>query len=278
MRLTVFDVEHGACALLELPNGKRVMIDCGHNGKTRWRPGTHLKSKGIKEIEALFVTNYDEDHVSGIEDLFDNVLVRNILRNRKVSTKKIKQLKSEDGMGNGIDFLIRTLDACNAGKSIDDLGLDGLTVKVFSNSPDQFDDENNLSLVVFLEYQGWKFVFPGDMESEGWEELLKQADFRKELKTVDIFFASHHGRENGCSEEVFEYCNPFWVVISDKAKGHQTQETTDWYASFAKGGPFEGKKRFVLTTRKDGSIQFEVLDRKLSAKAVSTNAPKYQKI
>lgn len=34
MELKIFDVEHGACALLTCDNGSRLMIDCGHNGDT----------------------------------------------------------------------------------------------------------------------------------------------------------------------------------------------------------------------------------------------------
>lgn len=37
MELKVFDVEHGACALLSCDNGARLMIDCGHNSTTHLR-------------------------------------------------------------------------------------------------------------------------------------------------------------------------------------------------------------------------------------------------
>lgn len=42
MQLQIFDVEHGACALLTADNGTRLMIDCGHNATTGWRPGSYL--------------------------------------------------------------------------------------------------------------------------------------------------------------------------------------------------------------------------------------------
>ena len=47
MLLDIFDVEHGACALITTSNGKRVMIDCGHNAATNWRPGSALVLAGI---------------------------------------------------------------------------------------------------------------------------------------------------------------------------------------------------------------------------------------
>lgn len=278
MKLTVFNVEHGACALIEMPNGSKALIDCGHNATTGWRPGTYLKSRGIDRVNGLFVTNYDEDHVSGIENLFAHVKVSHIIRNRKVSADHIRRLKSEDGMGKGIDFLVNTLSTYTVDGTFEGIGLDGVRLRVFSNSLIDFDDENNLSLVVFLEYQGWKFVFPGDLEDDGWLELLKNPEFRAELAGVNIFFASHHGRLNGCCDEVFEICAPHCFVISDKAKGFQTQETTDWYRQRAKGLNFNGEVRKVLTTRKDGHMEFKIIDRILYAKPVCVSVPGLQRI
>lgn len=65
MILDIYDVEHGACALITTSNGRRVLIDSGHNVRTGWHPGTFLRKAGITEIDRLCVTNYDEDHVSG---------------------------------------------------------------------------------------------------------------------------------------------------------------------------------------------------------------------
>lgn len=81
MILEVFDVEHGACALVTTSNCRRIMIDCGHNAKSGWRPGTFLVGAGIPRLDRLFVTNYDEDHVSGYPDLISNVVVDVLERN-----------------------------------------------------------------------------------------------------------------------------------------------------------------------------------------------------
>lgn len=263
MKLHVFDVEHGACAMLTDDNNKRVLIDCGHNGSTGWYPGAGLIAAGIDRIEGLFVTNYDEDHVSGIVDLFGKVHVPRITRNMSVAPSLIRHLKSEDGMGKGIDFLVATLEEwARTGSTVgfDAFGLANIEIKTFANKPTDFDDENNLSMAATFAYAGQKFLFTGDLEEEGWLKLLERDDFRTALSDVEVFFASHHGRENGCCEEVFDHCNPRFIVISDKAKGYQTQETTDWYRERAKGGrvTWQPETRYVLTTRKDNDMVFEV--------------------
>jgi hypothetical protein len=67
--LQIFDADHGQCALLTIPGPagpKRVMIDCGDavnlNGTGKpWYPSQHLQSMGIKWIDLLIATSYDEE-------------------------------------------------------------------------------------------------------------------------------------------------------------------------------------------------------------------------
>lgn len=106
MILDIYDVEHGACALITTSNGRRVMIDSGHNATTGWRPGTFLRNAGIMGLDRLYVTNYDEDHVSGLPDLLSNVAVHSLFRNPSVGPATVRQLKTEDGMGRGIETLV----------------------------------------------------------------------------------------------------------------------------------------------------------------------------
>ena len=42
MKIEIFDVEHGQCAMIHCPNGKKLMIDAGHNGSTPWFPSLHF--------------------------------------------------------------------------------------------------------------------------------------------------------------------------------------------------------------------------------------------
>ena len=121
-----------------------------------------------------------------------------------------------------------------------------------------FDDTNNISLVTFLNCGTWRFIIPGDLEVAGWKTLLENNAFQKELAHVNIFIASHHGRESGYCSDVFDICNPCVVVFSDSSMKHATQEMASTYASHASGITFKGEKRFVLSTRKDDSLTWEM--------------------
>ena len=261
MHMTVFDVQHGACALVTCDNLDRMMIDCGHNGENDWRPGNYLRERGITELDLLVVTNYDEDHVSGLPNLNEKVNIRSLLRNKTVSPDVLTQLKSEDGMGAGIKRLVE-MARTYTGELNPEIAptFPRIKRKVFRNEYPTFTDENNLSLVVYLEIAGIHFLFPGDLEKAGWKALLENdASFRETVKKVDFLFAAHHGRENGKYEPLFEdyECKPYLVIISDKKHAHQSQETVSYYADQVKGFSINGNTRYVLTTRSDGTMRFD---------------------
>lgn len=264
MRLEIFNVEHGACALITTSNGKHVMIDSGHNASTKWYPGNAMLGRGVSSLDRLFVTNYDEDHVSGLPNLLASVHVRLLTRNWKVQPATIRHLKSEDGMGYGIERLVDAIEHVFTGGPPAPSSLDygDTSFEIFANPygtpPYGFDDENNLSLVVFVSCGAHRIVFPGDLEKAGWRALLQDPHFVTNLKGVTVFVASHHGRENGYCPEVFEHCADVKaIIISDSKVAYQSQETLDLYRQHTPGFNYNGVNRRVLTTRSDGGMVFE---------------------
>jgi len=121
---------------------------------------------------------------------------------------------------------------------------------------------NDLSQIVFVSYKGTTICIPGDLTAKAWEKLLlKEERVRRLLEITNIFVASHHGREDGYNEEVFNYCRPECIILSDKEIEHGTQEgMVEKYRSKVLDGGiiFNSKIRKVLTTRDDGHIWIEL--------------------
>lgn len=267
--LQIFDVEHGACALLTCNTGfgyKRLMIDCGHNATSGFTPGRHLAHLNATQLEQLVVTNYDEDHVSGFRSFEQHgIHVQWTMCNPSVTPNTIRHLKTEDGMGAGIDALAKWLDtSTKANITSQPPTFPNVRHECFYNHYPTFDDENNLSLVLLLDVHGYKFLFPGDMERQGFQKLLAtNLRFRQIVGDVHVLIAAHHGRDNGICEAMFDTygCRPEIVVISDDYKQYDTQNTTNWYASRCIGiDGFRNRpqRRYVLSTRKDGEIRFAI--------------------
>jgi hypothetical protein len=200
--------------------------------------------------------------LQGLQDV--GVGVKVLFRNFSYTASQIQGIKL--GSGPLTSCAQWYVDACDRFNQQPDEPFDqhmcGITATVFWNSYPFFTDTNDLSLVVFIKYGSFSILFPGDLEKGGWRALLQRLDFRQALTTVNVLVASHHGRENGFCPEVFDYCKPQAIVISDKSIEHDTQLThPDYRAVVPDLGVMvrtTGKRRHVLTTRSDGWIQLDV--------------------
>lgn len=258
MRLTIFDVGHGQCALATAQNGEAVLIDCGQSPENR--PSDLLPARGIKRLARLFVTNFDQDHVSDLPRLAQTVDLScaQFHRNRSIDVPSLREVKLEAGPLTGAMTAAIGMHGQYVHAAPAPLPTPGITWEEFWNPYPTFRDTNNLSLVVFLRVANLTAVFPGDLEVAGWRVLLQRADFRAALGTVSIFVASHHGRENGYCAEVFDFCHPLVVVFSDDVIAYESQRMASTYAPYAIGVTFNGDPRKVMTTRQDGTFWWDV--------------------
>lgn len=268
MRLCIWDVEHGACAMLQHVlgafGGRLAMIDSGH--KDDWRPSTYItQTLGRNQLDYLFITNADQDHMSDLQRIWDTgITVPVLFRNPSYSGEQMRQMKRVGGPLTA--DAERYVSACSAFNSpVDEpfnLHMGGITATTFWNPYPTFTDTNNLSLVIFIKYANFKILFAGDLEKPGWQALLQRAAFRAELAGTDVLVASHHGRESGFCADIFDYFTPSAVVISDKPIKHETQRTVPDYRRVVRDQGVRVrttmKDRHVLTTRRDGWIQFTV--------------------
>lgn len=259
--LEIFDVEHGQCSLVTSTTGERMLIDCGHNTTSGWRPSSHLRDLGVGWLEQLVITNCDEDHASDLVAVREQTGIAVLARNPTVRGADLYQLKAHGGMGRGIAALADMADGYDA-PIIDPPFFDGMTMTFFWNDyPRDFVDENNLSLVTILRWPRVSICFGGDMEVAGWRRLLQRDDFVAAMGGITIFVASHHGRQNGYCAELFDQTRlrPEAVVISDSGIQYASQETVSLYRKHASGFPHQGGRRHVLTTRCDGKITIDML-------------------
>lgn len=256
MRFQILNVGHGFCAYAVADNGNLMLFDCGHNGKDSvvFRPSSYLYHSGFRSIELLFITNYDQDHISDLPQLCHYFDILTLYRNKSIQPIQLRGIKEQSGaISNAMEKLLDMMSMYVAPVASPP-EFPNIEYQCFHNYYPDFQDTNNLSLVTFLSLGNFMFLIPGDMEEPGWKKLLANREFCSFLKQVDVFIASHHGRESGYCEEVFDYCHPRVVVMSDGPIVHATQEMVRTYASHAHGDQYRGERRYVLTTRTDGSV------------------------
>jgi hypothetical protein len=80
---------------------------------------------------------------------------------------------------------------------------------------------NNTSLVVEIEWRGWRLLFGGDAEERSWE-TIRDLDL---LRPVHLVKISHHGSVNGTVDEVLDIAMP--PVAPDARPRHAILSTHD---------------------------------------------------
>lgn len=256
MRVHIFDVEHGECSAIETPSGELILIGAGHNSSTNWKPSDWLKNRNQRP-HCLVLSNLDRDHLSDLPSFEPDIRPVSIKHNNSVNPDWVENLKIEESgeVHDSIQTALHWVRNVFTGGSINpDYGMEKM---FFHHSPTKFQDTNNLSVVTFVSYNNVGIMFPGDLETAGWQEFLKDQNFLNYLRRTNIFIASHHGREGGHCKEVFNHCSPHAVIISDKPVVHDTQDH-DLYSGHCSGLNFGSTLRKVLTTRNDGKITIEV--------------------
>lgn len=258
MRFETLNVEHGFCAYAVGDDGGELLFDRGYG--TPNRPSAYLPARAISIIRRLFVRNYDEDHVSDLVDVRRRLNIEVLTRNSSMTSSQIRSLKAPS-ISAAMNELLGMIDSYTGGVAPEQPEPAGLQVWHYHSRSSTFNDTNNLSLLTFIDVGNVSFALGGDLERVGWLALLQERHVQGLLKRINVFVASRHGRDSGYGPEVFEYCKPRLVVMSDGPVQQDTQLMASTYAQNASGEQFNTpsgqEQRKVVTTRKDRNINWE---------------------
>jgi competence protein ComEC len=135
----------------------------------------------------------------------------------------------------------------------------GIIVDYFMlNWSDCGENINNASVVMSYTYEGVSFIFPGDLEPLGWNNLVarnKNLLANALASRMRILLAPHHGRASGYSKEMLDFIRPHLLVISD---GHGVGETDARFRTAAMGLSLGGVETKYVTTKNKGRKKFTV--------------------
>jgi len=240
-----------------------MFVDCAESEDCR--PVDFLVENGFIHKEGdkyilsnLTVTNYDQDHFSGLPNLRDKAHIHTVRLANNVSSQELKEIKEE--VTDALEHLCEIKDEYNSPVQNYEPPYSVRTYNLEQNELEAEEiNTNHLSQLVFVEYCGSKICICGDLEESAWEKMLQKPEVQVELKNTNVMVAPHHGRDNGYHEDIFKYCkNLDCVIISDKELMYDTQTSmSDKYGKqVAVGVNFNGNDsgRKVLSTRSDGHL------------------------
>lgn len=219
------DVGQGDAALVVAPDGTAMLIDAGPNSAEDELSG-YIDALGIKRFTYVVFTHPHEDHIGGGDMIMRDYEVGTVIMPSAVSTTATfeRLIDAIDASGaraicaNDVVGMTYTLGS--------DIGAPEFTI--LAPGANEYDDLNNSSVVLRLDYGGSSFLFTGDAEKESERDQL--AAFGEAELRCDVLKVGHHGSSSSTTREYLDAVSPRAAVISC-AKindyGHPHRETLD---------------------------------------------------
>ncbi|HWO97947.1 MAG TPA: DNA internalization-related competence protein ComEC/Rec2 [Bacillus sp. (in: firmicutes)] len=216
-RVTIIDVGQGDSILIELPHRKGVyLVDTGGAVSFEKEPWQEKRSKfeigkdvlvpffharGIRQIDKLFITHGDYDHAGAAEVILNKMKVKELVIGKKESLDELEERLVKQSNSKGIQVM-------RAEKG--DMWRDGeFSFYVLSPTGNE-KSKNDQSLVIYTKLGGATWLFTGDLELKGEEQLLKNFPALR----VDVLKAGHHGSKTSTSSLLLDHIKPKAAVIS----------------------------------------------------------------
>lgn len=267
LKVHFVDVGQADCIIIELPDGKTVLIDSGESNYSSLKDYIDNKTD-VDVIDYAIATHADYDHIGNFDDIFEDFEVKYVYRpyvkytgdvpfsvdynqggssssqSSKAYGSFLTGLQNETYYENGQtkdcgwEFFTHKSDF--AGKisykgQIYEYYFDFLTPTVNSYTDINYKNANDYSPIIKFSYQGVDVLFTGDAEAGADGDA--EDDFVEYYKNltdvsvdVDILKVSHHGSETSTTQEFLNLVKPEYAVIQCglvNSYNHPRQATLD---------------------------------------------------
>ena len=189
-----------------------IILDCGEKDD-----GDELvellQEKGISNVDYIFITHFDKDHVGGFPEVMDNVTASNIIvPDYEGNNDEYEEyLKTVSDKGLQITTLTEDISF-----TLDDVLFEVSVPRKQSYA----EGDNDFSLVISVTHGENTFLFTGDAEADRLTEVIsafgRQYDFLK---------VPHHGKYNKNTNRFITTIKPTYSVICDSEKNPAEDET-----------------------------------------------------
>ena len=248
------DVGQGDGILLQLPDGKRVVVD---GGTPEGRADDQLRELGIERIDLLLATHADYDHAGVHEDLLREFEVGTYITNGLAHTTQAYRRITELA-GELVDRGELTVYAASDFERGQDVGTGGVGLHLLPPPPGAGMGQNSNSVGLVITYGAFKAVMTGDSEPRETEAWLFTRAYDELLADADVYKSAHHGSLNGDAGN-YSWLSPISpdvvvICVGHNNYGHPTAEAMTAYRDQgARIYRTDEDGRVTVLARQDGS-------------------------
>jgi competence protein ComEC len=252
LRVTFLDVGQGDAALLELPEGPRLLVDGGPGGVRRFDVGERvlapfLWNRPLTRLDAVALTHWDADHSGGLAAVLTHFHVGEFWENGQPPDRASATTAA----------LARARAPRRVLAAGQRLWLGRALITVLGPGPGPPQAANDASLVLRVDWRGVSLLLAGDLGPRGEALLLERAGPARAL----ILKVAHHGSRFSSTTPFLESVRPWLAVISVGGRNPFRHPSAEVVARLEAAGAR------VYRTDRDGAIVVETDGRVLRVTA-----------
>lgn len=220
LKIHFLDIGQGDSMLIQTPSYHEILID-GGPGSAVLGQLSEILPFFEKTIDLVVLTHPHSDHLMGLLPILERYQVHNILLTGVSYQSDVYAEFLQEARGQGIMLYFARADEDFL---IGDLVLFDVLYPFTPITGQKFENANNSSIVLQVEYSDFRALLPGDSEKEVEDTLIKEGvDV-----TAELFKAGHHGSRTSSTATFLKAVSPQYMVIQSGAGnqfGHPHRET-----------------------------------------------------
>lgn len=211
------DVGQGDASLIQAGRHGNVLIDGGDAGSGVTLID-YLANQNVRALDAVFVSHFHEDHMSGITELMTQDFPIRMLYLPKVSENS----QEEANFLKLVHEKQIPMRRISAGEELT-IGKAHYCI-LWPEEKAEYMTANNQSLVLRVDYGENRVLFTGDIEASAQAELVQE---KSEQLSAQVLKVPHHGGQSAVYRPFLAACHPQFAVIEvgmNNYYGHPSQE------------------------------------------------------
>lgn len=206
-----------ADSILVQQGSQAMLIDAGNNpdgGTVK----NYIANQGIKNLDFLVGTHPHEDHIGGLDYVINSFQIGKIYMPKTTATTATFKDVVTAAQNKGLSF--------NTPNPGDTFKVGEATCTILAPNGSGYEDANNFSIVIKVQYGSTSFLLTGDAEDISENQMISKG-FDLSAAVLKV---GHHGSDSSTTSNFLNKVNPKYAVISvgkGNTYGHPKQSTMD---------------------------------------------------